>query len=152
MRPQIPPADFIPIGRSSFYLAFVFTIPIGVLLAITNQQLALNVAGELIVSYLLPGRPIAMMTFKAWSFTTMNQALDFTSDFKVGHYMKIPPRQMFACQVVATIVSGTVQLAVQTWLFSNVEGFCSPTQKDGFICPSTAVYGVAAIIVRCLFP
>ena len=121
-------------------------------MAITNQEAALNILGELIISYLLPGRPIAVMMFKAWTYNTMNQALSFTSDLKLGHYMKIPPRQMFACQVVATIVSGTVQLAVQTWLFSNVEGFCSPTQKDGFTCPATSVYGVAAIIVRCLFP
>lgn len=25
----------------------------------------------------------------------------FTSDFKLGHYMKIPPRPMFWCQVRA---------------------------------------------------
>ena len=63
------------------------------------------------------------MMFKTWSFTTMSQALNFISDFKLGHYMKIPPRQMFACQVIATIVSGTVQRGAQAWLFSNVKGF-----------------------------
>lgn len=45
----------------------------------------------------------------------MVQALQFTSDFKLGHYMKIPPRPMFWCQVVATVIAGTVQLAVQGW-------------------------------------
>jgi OPT oligopeptide transporter protein len=34
---------------------------------------------------------------------------------KLGHYMKVPPRTMFWCQVVATIVAGTVQLVVQEW-------------------------------------
>ena len=29
----------------------------------------------------------------------MSQALTFTADFKLGHYMKIPPRTMFWCQV-----------------------------------------------------
>ena len=29
----------------------------------------------------------------------MAQALTFTADFKLGHYMKIPPRTMFWCQV-----------------------------------------------------
>ena len=144
--------DFIPSGRSSSRLAFAYTIPIGVLLALTNQELFLNIIGELIIGYLLPGRPIAMMMFKTWTLITMAQALSFTSAFKLGHYMKIPPRPMFACQVVATIVSGTVQLGVQAWLFSNVEGFCSPTQKEGFICPSIATFGDAAIIVRYLIP
>ncbi len=81
----------------------------------------------------------------------MVQALQFTSDFKLGHYMKIPHRPMFFCQVVATVIAGTVQLGVQSWLFSNIEGLCSPDQKDGFICPSTTVFGTASIIVRSLF-
>ncbi|KAG8220676.1 hypothetical protein J3R82DRAFT_2964 [Butyriboletus roseoflavus] len=29
----------------------------------------------------------------------MSQALTFTVDFKLGHYMKIPPCTMFWCQV-----------------------------------------------------
>jgi hypothetical protein len=45
----------------------------------------------------------------------MFQALQFTSDMKLGHYMKVPPRTMFLCQVVATVVAGTTQLGVQQW-------------------------------------
>ncbi|KAI0296744.1 OPT oligopeptide transporter [Multifurca ochricompacta] len=127
-------------------ISFVYTVPIGVIQAITNQQVGLNVITELIIGYALPGRPIAMMMFKTWGYITMTQALQFTSDFKLGHYMKIPHRPMFFCQVVATAVAGTVQLGVQAWLFSNIEGLCTPTQKDGFICPSTTVFGTASII------
>jgi len=125
----------------------VYTVPIGVIQAITNQQVGLNVITELIIGYALPGRPIAMMLFKTWGYVTMTQALQFTSDFKLAHYMKIAHRPMFFCQVVATIVAGTVQLGVQAWMFSNIEGLCSPDQKDGFICPSTTVFGTASIIV-----
>jgi OPT family small oligopeptide transporter len=127
-------------------ISFAYTVPIGIIQAITNQQVGLNVITELIIGYALPGRPIAMMMFKTWGYITMTQALQFTSDFKLGHYMKIPHRPMFFCQVVATMLAGTVQLAVQAWLFSNVEGLCSPEQKDGFICPSTTVFGTASII------
>ncbi|KAF8267140.1 OPT oligopeptide transporter [Lactarius quietus] len=127
-------------------IAFAYTIPIGVIVAITNQEVGLNVITELIIGYLLPGRPIAVMMFKTCGYITMVRAISFTSDFKLGHYMKIPPRPMFFCQVVATMIAGTVQLGVQAWIFSNVEGVCSPTQKDGFICPSTTVFGNASII------
>lgn len=133
------------------YLAFIYTIPIGVIAAITNQQIGLNVIAELIIGYALPGRPLAMMMFKTWCYITMLQAIGFTSDFKLGHYMKIPPRSMFSCQVVATIISGTSQLVMQAWLFSNVEDLCSPTQKEGFICPSTSVFGNASVVVRRIF-
>ena len=127
--------------------AFVYTIPIGVIQAITNQQVGLNVITELIIGYALPGRPVAMMLFKTWGYITMTQALGFTGDFKLGHYMKVPHRPMFFCQVAATIVAGTAQLGVQAWMFSNIEDLCSADQKDGFICPSTTVFGTASIIV-----
>lgn len=71
-------------------IAFLYIIPIGMIQAITNQQVGLNVITELVIGYALPGRPIAMMMFKTWGYITMAQALSFTSDFKLGHYMKVP--------------------------------------------------------------
>ena len=118
-----------------------------VIRATTSQLLGLNVIAELIIGYVFPGRPIAMMLFKTWGYSTMLQAITFMRDFKLAHYMKIPHRPMFFCQVVATIVSGTVQLGVQAWTFYNIEGICDVDQKDGFICPNTTAFGNASIIV-----
>lgn len=91
-----------------------------------------------------------MMLFKTWGYYTMYQALQFTSDMKLGHYMKVPsvpipsiflspfayysdsPRVMFWAQVIATAVAGTVQLGVQSWIFTNIPDICSANQKDGF--------------------
>ncbi|KAJ7259929.1 small oligopeptide transporter [Mycena rebaudengoi] len=133
-------------------IAFVYVIPIGMIQAITNQQVGLNVITELIIGYALPGHPVAMMMFKTWGYITMAQALNFTSDFKLGHYMKVPPRPMFWSQVVATVVAGTVQLGVQAWMFTNIENMCDPLQKDSFVCPSTEVFGAASIIVSVIGP
>ncbi|KIY53558.1 small oligopeptide transporter [Fistulina hepatica ATCC 64428] len=127
-------------------VSFVYVIPIGMIQAITNQQVGLNVITELIIGYALPGRPIAMMMFKTWGYITMTQALQFTSDFKLGHYMKIPPRIMFFAQIVATVIAGTVQLGVQAWMFQNIPDMCDPAQASGFTCPSTEVFGTASII------
>ncbi|TCD71650.1 hypothetical protein EIP91_007397 [Steccherinum ochraceum] len=127
-------------------IAFVYIIPIGMIQAITNQQIGLNVITELIIGYALPGHPIAMMMFKTWGYITMTQALQFTSDFKLGHYMKVPPRPMFFGQIIAAIIAGTVQLGVQAWMFTNVPHLCDPKQKNGFICPNTEVFGTASII------
>ncbi|KAL1942284.1 hypothetical protein VTO73DRAFT_6348 [Trametes versicolor] len=127
-------------------VAFVYTIPVGMIQAITNQQVGLNVITELIIGYALPGKPIAMMMFKTYGYITMAQALQFTSDFKLGHYMKIPSRVMFWAQVLAAVIAGTVQLGVQSWMFTNIDRMCDPAQPDGFICPSTEVFGTASII------
>ncbi|KAI6137244.1 OPT oligopeptide transporter protein-domain-containing protein [Pisolithus sp. B1] len=123
-------------------IAFTYVIPCGMIQAITNQQVGLNVITELIVGYALPGRPIAMMMFKTWGYI----ALTFAADFKLGHYMKIPPRKMFWCQIVAAMVAATTQLGVQTWMFNNIPDMCSQDQKDGFTCPYTEVFGTASII------
>ena len=53
---------------------------------------------------------------------------------------------MFWCQIVATVIAGIVQLAVQTWLFDNIPGICTQTQKDAFICASTEVFYTATVI------
>ncbi|THG98061.1 hypothetical protein EW145_g7488 [Phellinidium pouzarii] len=127
-------------------ISFIYVIPIGMLQAITNQQIGLNVITELIIGYALPGRPAAMMLFKTWGYVAMSQALQFSSDFKLGHYMKIPPRSLFMAQTVATCIAGTVQLGVQAWMFEHIPDICSTNQKENFTCPSTQVFGTASIV------
>ena len=39
-----------------------------------------SVIVELIVGYVLPGRPIAMMMFKAWGYITMSHGTDCEDD------------------------------------------------------------------------
>lgn len=63
------------------------------------QQPGLNVLTELIIGYMYPGRPLANVAFKTYGYISMTQALMFLSDFKLGHYMKIPPKSMFIVQV-----------------------------------------------------
>ncbi|KAH7926403.1 OPT oligopeptide transporter [Leucogyrophana mollusca] len=127
-------------------IGFTFIVPIGMIQAITSQQITLDVMAELTVGYAIPGRPLAMMMFKTWGFITITQALQFCSDLKVGHYMKIPPRTLFWAQVSSTIISATVQLAVQTWMFSNIPDICDPLQKNSFTCVNMHTFGTGTII------
>lgn len=57
---------------------------------------------EYIIGLIIPGRPIANVCFKTFGYISMSQAVSFLSDFKLGHYMKIPPRSMFIVQVLIT--------------------------------------------------
>ena len=95
-----------------FSACVYYIIPVGLIQAITNQQVELNVITELVIGYALPGRPIAMMLFKTLGYISMRQALEFTSNFKLGHYMKIPHRPMFWCQIVGTVVTRSSGLDV----------------------------------------
>ncbi|KAJ7148645.1 small oligopeptide transporter [Mycena crocata] len=131
-------------------VALLYVIPVGMIQAITNWQIGLNLlvnaAPSMLTSPTFAGRPVAMMMFKTYGYITMSRAIQFTADFKLGHYMKISPRPMFWCQVVATVIAGTVQLGVQSWMFTHIPDLCSTTQKDYFICAPTQVFGTASVI------
>ncbi|KAL1674846.1 OPT oligopeptide transporter protein-domain-containing protein [Schizophyllum commune] len=115
-------------------LSFLFVVPVGMIQAVTNHQVSLGIISELVVGYMLPGRP------------AMSNALEFTLNFKIGHYMKIPPRPMLCAQMIATAIAGTTQLGVQEWLFSNVPYVWTPLTILSFVCPDTQVFGTASII------
>ncbi|THG06023.1 hypothetical protein TEA_014357 [Camellia sinensis var. sinensis] len=79
-------------------IAFIFTLPISIITATTNQTPGLNIITEYVMGIIYPGRPIADVCFKVYGYMSMSQAVSFLSDFKLGHYMKIPPRSMFLVQ------------------------------------------------------
>lgn len=67
--------------------------------------MGLNVVTELVIGYMYPGKPLANVAFKTYGYISMSQALSFLQDFKLGHYMKIPPKAMFLVQVLDTFNS-----------------------------------------------
>ncbi|KAI1426239.1 OPT oligopeptide transporter protein-domain-containing protein [Xylaria sp. FL1777] len=127
-------------------IAFVFSLPIGIIEAITSQEIGLNVLTEFVYGYIQPGRPLALMLFKTYGFITMSQALSFVGDLKFGHYMKIPPRTMFMAQVVATTISCFIQVAVLNFALANIDGVCEITQPQRFTCPGGHVFFSASVI------
>ena len=94
----------------------------------------------------LPGRPVAMMLFKSWGYMTCANGLTYISDMKVGHYMKIPPRSMFAAQLFAVVWLSLVQTASYNFLRGNIEGICTPTQAQGLTCPNARTFYNASVI------
>ncbi|KAG6026942.1 hypothetical protein E4U40_001815 [Claviceps sp. LM458 group G5] len=124
----------------------VLFIPIGMIQAITNQQTGLNIITEMIVGYMLPGRPVAMMLFKSYGYMISFNGLNYISDMKVGHYMKIPPRSMFAAQAFAATWLAFVQIAAYNFLIGNIKEICTPHQSQGLTCPSARTFYNASVI------
>ncbi|KAJ3698270.1 hypothetical protein LUZ61_001975 [Rhynchospora tenuis] len=130
-------------------MAFLFTLPIGVIAATTNQQPGLNIITELVIGYLYPGKPLANVVFKTYGYMSMSQALGFVSDFKLGHYMKIPPRSMFWSQLASTIIASTVHFATAWWLLSSIKNICDVENLPAdspWTCPGDDVFYNASII------
>lgn len=125
---------------------FLFVLPCGIILAITNQSIGLNNLAELLAGYMIPGRPIAVMIFKTYGNIITKQATSFAGDLKLGHYMKIPPRMMYTAQLVATFISCFVVVGVQRWALTNIEDICVHGQRNGFTCPSSTTFAQASIL------
>ncbi|KAK4754354.1 hypothetical protein SAY87_002458 [Trapa incisa] len=133
----------------SIGLALFFMLPVGIIAATTNMSAGLNVITELIIGYMYPGRPLANITFKTYGTMSLSQALMFLGDFKLGHYMKIPPKSMFMVQLVGTIVSTSVYFGTGWWLLTTVDGICNPAklpEGSPWTCPGDDVFYNASII------
>ncbi|PON92825.1 Tetrapeptide transporter [Trema orientale] len=126
-------------------IAFFFTLPIGIITAITNQTPGLNIITEYIIGYIYPGYPVANMCFKVYGYISMTQAITFLQDFKLGHYMKIPPRTMFMAQVVGTLIAAFVYLGTAWWLMETIPDICEDSSSL-WTCPTDTVFYDASVI------
>ncbi|TDL22401.1 glutathione transporter [Rickenella mellea] len=133
-------------------IGFAFVIPGGIMLAVTNQTIQVNVLAEVIVGYVLPDRPLALMIFKTFSLTSFTQATLFSADLKLGHYMKIPPRLMFSAQIISSVLSALTAVLVQSAMFANIPDMCTPHQPHRFTCPGTHAFSTAALIWGAIGP
>lgn len=115
-------------------------------MAITNQQSSIYLICQLACGTLFPGRPVANMIFVTYGYITSTQGIKFSSDLKLGHYMKIPPRLLFSVQMAATVVSSLTQIGVLNWMLANVPGICTPQALNGFTCPIARVHFNGSIL------
>uniref|UniRef100_A0A2N9IS65 Oligopeptide transporter n=1 Tax=Fagus sylvatica TaxID=28930 RepID=A0A2N9IS65_FAGSY len=130
-------------------IAIFFTLPIGIITATTNQPPGLNIITEYIIGYMYPERPVANMCFKVYGYISMTQALTFLGDFKLGHYMKIPPRAMFMAQVVGTLIAVIVYTVTAWWLMESIPHLCDTSrlpEGSPWTCPMDHVFFDASVI------
>ncbi|XP_065870079.1 oligopeptide transporter 4 [Euphorbia lathyris] len=130
-------------------MAFFFTLPISIITATTNQTPGLNIITEYVMGIIYPGRPIANVCFKTYGYMSMSQAVSFLNDFKLGHYMKIPPRSMFLVQFIGTMLAGTINLSVAWWLLNSINNICQDDllpPNSPWTCPGDRVFFDASVI------
>ncbi|KAG6814032.1 hypothetical protein H0H92_003882 [Tricholoma furcatifolium] len=124
----------------------ILALPVAMIQAITNQSVPVQVMYEVIAGYMIPGRPVANMIFKVIGYIGTSQGVTFAGDMKLGHYMKVPPRMMFMVQLIASIVGCLVVVFLQAWMLANIQDVCTPSQPNGFVCPSSDTFGTSSLI------
>lgn len=123
----------------------IFIIPIGIIYGMTGQQVSLNVLAEFIGGVIFEGNAIGMSFFKTYGYVVCLQALTFTSDLKIGHYSKIPPRVMFWAQMVPTVVSTFVCVGIMVYQL-DIENVCTKDGPFRFTCPNENTFFTAAVL------
>ncbi|KAG7977360.1 hypothetical protein I3843_05G027800 [Carya illinoinensis] len=134
-----------------FYILLGVTLAVSLVLCIflNNQTPGVNIITQYAMGLIYPGRPIANVCFKTYGYMSMAQAVSFLSDFKLGHYMKIPPRSMFLVQFIGTILAGTINLAVAMWMLDSIKNICQDDllpANSPWTCPRDRVFFDASVI------
>ena len=111
-------------------IAWILTLPICAMSAVTGFSPGLNVITELICGYMLPGKPIANMTFKCYGYMSMYQCMGLLSDLKLGHYMKIPPRALFVAQFWGTCIGGIFNYFTMILIINSRRAYLDGTEQD----------------------
>ncbi|KND03315.1 OPT family small oligopeptide transporter [Spizellomyces punctatus DAOM BR117] len=129
-------------------MAIITTIPIGIVTATTNNMPGTNVITELVIGYLLPGKPIANILFKTYGYIGQYQAITFLQDLKLGHYMKVPPRAMFIAQTAGTLVCGIIQYLVMDSIMTNAikDDPANMSPNSQYPTPNAHVFYSASVI------
>lgn len=130
----------------------LWTVPIGIVQAVTGIQLGLNVFTQYLAGYVLPGRPVAVMVFKSYSHLCVSQALSFAQGLKLGHYMKVAPRVLFWSQLVAAAWSAVVQVLVMTWALGSIDNVCEEMPQNRYVCPGARSAFTASVIWGAIGP
>lgn len=127
-------------------ISIVLYLPIAMVQAVANQHISIYLICQLLSGTFFPGKPVANMVFTTYGYISMTQGIKFSSDLKLGHYMKVPPKILFSVQLVATIASSLAQLAVLNWMLANVPGICTTEAVNGFTCPLARVHFNGSIL------
>ncbi|PVV05191.1 hypothetical protein BB560_000285 [Smittium megazygosporum] len=79
--------------------------PIAIVYAISNLRMSTSIVLQAFVGYLCPGRPVANIASRTFGDIIVSQAIQSAENFKLGHYMKLPPRSVYLVQIIGTFGS-----------------------------------------------
>ncbi|KAJ3270451.1 hypothetical protein HDV01_007811 [Terramyces sp. JEL0728] len=114
-------------------LGFLFSIPIGIIQAITGYQAGLNILTQIVGGFTLTGDAIGVMAFKTLGYDIVIQSLSLVGDLKLGHYMHIAPIAMVAAQFIGTVIGALTNNGGAFWALNAI--FLNATTSDAIDMP-----------------
>ncbi|KAG9126508.1 hypothetical protein FRC07_003176 [Ceratobasidium sp. 392] len=101
-------------------LVGAFVAPFSNLLyARLGNGIATNQLMKMVAGAVHPGKPVANLYFSMWSHDVISTSIGLAGDLKMGQYLKIPPRIMFATQMWGTLLGVFINYAVMASITSS---------------------------------
>ncbi|KAJ5764232.1 hypothetical protein N7533_002913 [Penicillium manginii] len=130
---------FIPIWTLFVALASaaIFVIPFAWLYAISNYQLETGSFNELMYGYMVHTKagsghqhPCGPSIYGSIAGDAWYRAQYMLQDQKIGHYMHIPPREVFFSQIFGTLMGVPINYAVIRWVMDTKGDFLTGKKTD----------------------
>ncbi|KAJ5539223.1 Oligopeptide transporter OPT superfamily [Penicillium frequentans] len=130
---------FIPIWTLFVGLASaaVFVIPFAWLYAISNYQLETGSFNELMYGYMVHTKagsghqhPCGPSVYGSIAGDAWYRAQYMLQDQKIGHYMHIPPREIFFSQIFGTLMGIPINYAVIRWVMDTKGDYLTGVKTD----------------------
>lgn len=103
-------------------MGIFFTIPSGVVYAVSGTFVGINVITEFVIGLMIPGETVAVICFKSFGFNVMIQAITLLGDLKLGHYMHISPISMVIAQLIGTVIGILFNTGGAFFVLDNMPG------------------------------
>ena len=116
------------------FVGFAFTLPVGIIYAITGYMPGLNILTQVISGFIVPGQTTSVMAFKTMGYDISIQALGLSLDLKLGQYMHISPMSLVFAQLIGTIL-GSFTMTSFAFIIMNAQGdgeWVSPWAYNGY--------------------
>ncbi|KAJ5888840.1 hypothetical protein N7495_008881 [Penicillium taxi] len=130
---------FIPIWTLFVAVASaaVFVIPFAWLYAISNYQLETGSFNELMYGYMVHTKagqnhqhPCGPSVYGAIAGDAWYRAQYMLQDQKIGHYMHVPPRDIFFSQIWGTLMGVPINYAVMRWVMDTKGDYLTGKKTD----------------------
>ncbi|EJU02221.1 OPT oligopeptide transporter [Dacryopinax primogenitus] len=109
----------------------MFLLPMGFVYAVSGFGVHVGILNELIFGYMAPGKhPLASLVYRTVSGQCWYRAATILEDQKIGHYLHIPPRDVFFSQIWGSIVGIPVNYITIRWILDTKMDYLTGKEKD----------------------
>lgn len=101
----------------------------------------------------LAGNQLGNSVFKCYSYMALYQCLNLTQGFKLGHYMKVPPRKIFIMVLYGTLLGAAVNLEVLHWILTyNRQALFDADMRSGWSFRNLDLFFSASLLWGSISP